>query len=142
MDLRAAVRTCLGKYADLTGRAGRAELWWFSLVTSLVVVGVPVVGAALVSVTGVADTLVGNVTVTTLSMVWALVVMGLVLPSLAVGVRRLHDTGRSGWWCLLVVVPVAGLVLVALWVLPTAPGPNRFGSAGADVPLWPARERG
>lgn len=134
-----AVRTCLGKYADLTGRAGRGEHWWFSLAVLLVAVGVPVVGAVLVTATGVGSTLAGNVAVTVLSLVWFLVVLGLAVPALAVGVRRLHDTGRPGWWWLLALTGIGTLVLLVLWALPGTPGPNRF---SVDTRTWPARERG
>lgn len=139
MDPATAVRTCLGKYADLTGRAGRGEHWWFSLAVLLVVVGVPVVGGVLVEVTGASSSLVGNVAVTVLSPVWFLVVLGLAVPSLAAGVRRLHDTGRPGWWWLLALTGIGVPVLLVLLALPGTPGPNRF---SADTRTWPARESG
>ena len=139
MGPTAAVRTCLGKYADLTGRAGRPEAWWFSLAVALVVVGVPVLGAVVAGVTRASGTLVGNVAVTVLSLVWFMVVLGLVVPTVAVGVRRLHDTGRPGWWWLLALTGIGTVVLVVLWALPGTPGPNRF---SVDTRTWPARERG
>ena len=139
MDFTAAVRTCLGKYADLTGRAGRPELWWFSLAVALVVAGVPALGGVVAGATGASGSLVGNVAVTVLSLVWFLVVLGLAVPSFAAGVRRLHDTDRPGWWWLLALTGVGALVLVVLWALPGTPGPNRF---SVDTRTWPARERG
>lgn len=52
----------------------------------------------------------------------------LLLPSLAVGVRRLHDTDRTGWWLLIGVVPIIGaIVLIVFFVLDSTPGANRFG---------------
>lgn len=54
--------------------------------------------------------------------------LGSLIPILALTVRRLHDTGRSGWWLLLVFVPVVGgLILLIMYMLPSTPGPNRFG---------------
>ena len=135
-----AVRTCLVKYADLTGRAGRPEAWWFFLAVALVVVGVPVVGGVVVDVTGAASSLVGNVTVTVLSLVWFLAVLGLAVPSFAAGVRRLHDTGRPGWWWLLALTGIGTLALLVLWALPGTSGPNRF--SVPDARAWPIREHG
>jgi DNA-binding CsgD family transcriptional regulator len=89
-----AVRTCLYKYADFTGRAGRAEFWWFALFLLLVVAGLTALHEALGTVALIA----------------------LLLPWLAVGTRRLRDAGYSGWWTLLLLAPVGGLVaLMALW---------------------------
>jgi uncharacterized membrane protein YhaH (DUF805 family) len=59
--------------------------------------------------------------------------LALFLPSLAVGVRRLHDTDRSGWWLLIVLIPIIGwLVLLFFFVSPGTPGPNRFGPSPVD----------
>lgn len=90
-----AVRTCLiKKYADFTGRAGRAEFWWFALFFLLVVAALTAVHEALGTVGTIA----------------------LLLPLLAAGTRRLRDTGRSGWWQLFLLAPIGGLVVLAtLW---------------------------
>jgi uncharacterized membrane protein YhaH (DUF805 family) len=81
-----AVRTCLGKYATFSGRARRPEFWWFFLF-------VMVAGAAATAL----DILLGTGT-TDGGVIAGLVSLGLLLPNLAVTWRRLHDTGRSGWW--------------------------------------------
>ena len=63
-----------------------------------------------------------------LPMLSGIVGLALVIPSIAVVVRRLHDTGRSGWWYLIALVPfIGGLVLLVFCVQPSAPGPNRWG---------------
>ena len=90
-----SIRTCFNKYADFNGTASRPEFWWFMLFIFLV-------GAAL--------SLVSN----TLSGLFYLAVL---LPTLAVGARRLHDTGRSGWWQLLLIVPFGVIVLIVFWVM-------------------------
>ena len=97
MTFQDSIRTCLTKYADFAGSASRPEFWWFALF-------VLVVSLALTAM----SPMIGNV--------FSLAVL---LPQLAVGARRLHDTGKSGWWQLLLLVPVAGLiVLIILWAQP------------------------
>ena len=62
------------------------------------------------------------------------------VPTLAVSVRRLHDTGRSGWWMLLSLVPFGGIVLLVFDCLDSEPGPNRFGPSPKQLvggPAWP-----
>jgi uncharacterized membrane protein YhaH (DUF805 family) len=116
MDFMTAVRTCLSKYVDFSGRARRSEFWYFVLFTFLLGIVATVVDLAL----GTEDFNSGNGLVNTLS------VLALFLPSVAVGARRLHDIGRSGWWQLIglvaipvifLVVPLGLLVLVGTFIL-------------------------
>jgi uncharacterized membrane protein YhaH (DUF805 family) len=94
-----AIRVCLAKYADFTGRATRPEFWWFMLFVNLVAGGLMYVNENLSAVFWVA----------------------MLLPLLAAGARRLHDIGKSAWWLLFLLVPVGGLVLLAiLWAVPPA----------------------
>jgi len=110
MGIQQAFVTCLKKYADFSGRATRSEYWWFVL-CEVLILGI----ASLIS-----DTLPG------------LFALALVLPALAVGARRLHDTGRSGWWLLLMLVPfIGGLFLLYWMVLPSQPNANAFGDPAA-----------
>lgn len=110
MGIQQAFVTCLKKYADFSGRATRSEYWWFVL-CEVLILGI----ASLIS-----DTLPG------------LFALALVLPALAVGARRLHDTGRSGWWMLLMLVPFIGGLFLLYWaVLPSQPGANAFGEPAA-----------
>ena len=108
-----AVVTCFRRRRDFAGRAGRAEYWWFALVSWLTgTIG----GGAWVVVPWVGYLVMG------------IGVLGVLLPSIAVVVRRLHDTGRSGAYFFICLVPVIGLVLliVALAARGT-PGPNPYG---------------
>jgi uncharacterized membrane protein YhaH (DUF805 family) len=112
-----AVRSCLSKYATFSGRARRAEYWWFTLAVIIVEI-----------VTSLIDRALGT------SLVTLLVALALFLPGLAVGVRRLHDTDRSGWWLLIALVPFVGaIVLLVFEVLDGTPGPNRFGPSPKQV---------
>lgn len=103
MDFMESVKTCLQKYIDFNGRASRSEYWWFVLLTILLSF-IPVIG-------------------------WILRLV-LLLPSLAVQVRRLHDMERSAWWLLLLVPPITVIgvfVLLIMSIFPGTPGYNRYG---------------
>lgn len=90
---------CLKQYADFSGRARRKEFWMFALINAIVGFCLALIGR-----------LIGNVFGIVVSSLYSLAVL---LPALAVTVRRLHDTGRSGWWILIALIPVIG----ALWLL-------------------------
>lgn len=106
------------KYASFEGRARRKEYWSFTLFFALIWLGLMVVDAA----TGSFDEHLG---VGILSALWA---VGCMVPSLAAGVRRLHDTGRTGWWMLVSVIPLIGpIVLLVFCALDGQPGPNQYG---------------
>jgi uncharacterized membrane protein YhaH (DUF805 family) len=112
MDFMTAVQTCLNNYVSFAPRARRSEYWWFGLFFLL---------AELVG--GIVDAVVGLNGIVT-----GLVVVGLLLPSLAVLVRRLHDLDRSGWWYWIVLVPLVGPILLLVWCCSRGTlGPNRFG---------------
>ena len=123
-----AVRTVLGKYATFSGRARRSEYWWWALAQGLVI-GIPYVIALVI--VGVAsadpDTVEPPPAFLALSGVVLLLALALFLPSLAVTVRRLHDTGRTGWWYLISLVPFGGIVLLVFSVLDSTPGDNAWG---------------
>lgn len=113
-ELQAAIKTCLRKYADFGGRAGRPEFWWFFVFQ----IGVYVVASILGS------------------WLYFLAFLGLALPAIAVGVRRLHDTGKSGWLMLLALVPLlGGLVLLYLAAQPGEPARNAYGAPVTPAPL-------
>lgn len=101
----------LKNYAQFTGRARRREYWMFMLINLIVTV-------LLSFVTG----LIG---LEILSMIYSL---GVLVPSIAVGIRRLHDTDRSGWWLLLVMIPLLGwIALLVITLLDSTPGENTYG---------------
>lgn len=108
----------LGNYATFSGRARRAEYWWFALAGVVVYVALNVIGSlsdGLNSLTG----LVGLV-------YW----LGTLVPSLAVAVRRLHDTGRSGWMLLIGLIPLVGLIILIVFLASdSAKGSNSYGAS-------------
>ena len=108
-----SIQTVLGNYANFDGRARRSEYWWFFLFVNVLL-------AALIFVSMLVSEL--------LFVILGLFVLALLLPSLAVTARRLHDTNRSAWWILVNIIPyVGGLVLVVLCALSGTSGPNRYG---------------
>ncbi|WP_432509263.1 DUF805 domain-containing protein [Kineococcus auxinigenes] len=141
MDSADAVRSCLRQYAGFSGRARRAEYWFFTLFHALagiaayaVVLFLTLVGNVLVSMSGGAgEGVVAVVLIAAVVVLLAGTSLGLLLPSLAVTCRRLHDTDRSGWWILLSLVPFGALVLLVLTVSDSVPGPNRYGPSPKGV---------
>lgn len=123
----------LRKYADFSGRARRKEFWLFALLTFLI----EVVFMALISAVGGQNLLLGYPASADTPMSGPLmavvllhfaVMLALLVPSLAVTFRRLHDTNRKGWWILIGLIPLIGaLVLFIFYLLDGTPGPNRFG---------------
>jgi uncharacterized membrane protein YhaH (DUF805 family) len=105
-----AVRSVLSQYATFSGRARRAEYWWFVLAYVLAMVVAAVVDAA-----------IGT------PVLEIILVLGAIVPTLAVSVRRLHDTDRSGWWLLLGLIPFGSIVVLVFDCLDSQIGSNRYG---------------
>lgn len=96
MNFGQAISTCFSKYATFSGRASRPEFWWFFLFQILVSIVASMFGDVINGLVGLA----------------------LLLPALAVGARRLHDIGKSGWWQLIALTVIGLLVLIYWWVQP------------------------
>ena len=115
MTFAQSVSTCFSKYVTFNGRAVRSEYWWFYLFGLILGWGAGLVGALVLDAS--LKTYPGLI-----------VNIALVLPSIAVGVRRLHDTGRSGWWLLLSLTCV-GLIPLIIWLASAGEkAPNKYGS--------------
>jgi uncharacterized membrane protein YhaH (DUF805 family) len=109
--------TVLKKYAVFAGRSRRKEYWMFQLFTSLII-------AVLLAI----DALTGMKRDVGLGLLSSLYVLAVLIPSLAVLVRRLHDTERSGWWVFIGLIPLVGpIILLIFTVQDSQPGENRFG---------------
>lgn len=99
MTFDESIRVCLTKYAEFNGRATRPEFWWFTLFLTLVSAALAYLSENLM----------------------VIFMIAMLLPQLAVGTRRLRDSGKSPWWQLFLLAPVGGLVLLSfLWALPPA----------------------
>lgn len=113
MDFQTAITTCFRKYAEFEGRALRSEFWWFFLFLVLLNLVLSMFSQTLATIAGLAT----------------------LVPNLAVGARRLHDVGRSGWWQL-ISITVIGLIPLIYWLaMEGEPETNAFGAPPAPVRL-------
>jgi uncharacterized membrane protein YhaH (DUF805 family) len=94
MNFQESVKVCFTKYADFEGRATRPEYWWFFLFILVVSLALSMVSSVLSGLFSLAT----------------------LLPSIAAATRRLHDTNRSGWWQLIVLVPLIGLIVLIVFL--------------------------
>ena len=107
-------KKCLRNYVNFSGRARRKEYWYFFLVQMVVIIAAMLIDAIIFS----SDT----------GLFYIVAVLGLFLPGLAVTIRRLHDTNRSGWWFLISLVPLIGsIILLVFLVSDTKPETNQWG---------------
>lgn len=129
MSFTEAVRTCISKYATFDGRATRSEFWWFYLFI-VIVSAIGYVPFLILAALGSGDSGVSTI-FTILSVIWmvlwVIAMVALIIPQLAVGCRRLHDRGQSGWLQLLLLVPCGNIVLIVFWVMEGTPGDNAYG---------------
>lgn len=122
----ASVGRCYRNYANFHGRATRAEYWNFILLFLLVVVTSAVMEALFV--TSASDEQIPGLSI--FDFAGVLVILSMVIPSVAVGVRRLHDTGRSGAWLFISFIPLVGNIILLVWLCQTGDSSsNRFGSS-------------
>lgn len=122
MTFAQAVESAFRNYANFNGRARRSEYWYFILLNGLV-------------------SLLGATPLFPLVGLYSLAVL---VPSLAAGARRLHDTGRSGLWLLLLLIPLVGEIILIVWMCEDSkPGPNQYGpdpkGRGAGFSGWPSQ---
>ncbi|MBM6580207.1 DUF805 domain-containing protein [Microvirga sp. BT689] len=121
MDFAQAVKTCLNKYATFSGRAQRSEYWYFFLF--MIVVNI---------VASVLDSIIFG----DMPLLYLIATLALIVPSIAAGARRLHDTDKSGWWLLLGLIPFVGaIVLIVFFCQRGTVGPNQFGGDPLQVSL-------
>src|SRR4051812_1615154 len=101
----------LKKYVVFEGRARRKEFWMFTLISFIISIILAIID--------------GIIHIRVLGSLYAILVL---LPSIAVGVRRMHDIDKSGWWLLLLLIPIIGwIILLVLACLDSYPGDNKYG---------------
>ena len=118
MGFQQAVETVFSKYADFSGRARRSEYWYFFLFNVLVYFVISLLGIFL-----------QQWLINVLSGIYSFAVL---IPTLAVSWRRLHDTGRSGLWFLLTFIPIGQIVYIVFLCLDSQPGSNQYGPNPKD----------
>jgi len=100
----------LKKYADFSGRARRKEYWMFILFYVIFYVGLVVI-----------DSIIGIVLLSSLYS------LALLIPSISIAARRLHDTGRSGWWQLIAFIPLIGIIILIVFLAQEGHEENKYG---------------
>ena len=105
MNIVEATKLFFTRYTDFNGRSRRSEYWWSSL-------SIAIIGAIVTAILG------------DLSFIWSLAVL---VPGIAVSVRRLHDIGKSGWWYLIGLVPLVGFILLLIWNCTDSTEDNQWG---------------
>ena len=112
MTFSEAVRSGFDHYVKFDGRASRPAFWWWFLFTVLVGIAANLLDLA-IGTFGVFNGIVG---------------LALLLPNLSVGIRRLHDTDRTGWWILIALIPLIGLIVLLIFYLQHGdPAENKYG---------------
>ena len=124
MTFSESISSCSENYAVFSGRAPRSEYWWFAVLI-----------AAIGVIAAMADAVVFGAG-SGVPVFGLFAAVALLVPSLAVSVRRLHDTDRSAWWLLIAVVPVVGAVMLFVWFCTRgSEGANGHGSDPLRAPL-------
>jgi uncharacterized membrane protein YhaH (DUF805 family) len=126
MGFADAIKSNFSKYVTFSGRAPRSEFWWWALFTFIANIVLSGIDIALFGHTIVAEG--GFTAYTNFSPLAGIFSLAVLLPSISVAVRRLHDTDRSGWWWWLVLIPLVGIIiLIVWWATQGTRGPNRYG---------------
>ena len=117
MTFGEAVRSGFDHYVKFDGRASRPAFWWWFLFGILVGIGASII-----------DAIIGS-----FGVVSGLAALALLLPKLSVAIRRLHDTGHTGWWVLISLIPIIGfIVLLIFYLRESDPGENQYGPPPAE----------
>lgn len=115
--------TALKKYAVFSGRAQPAEFWFFYLFSFIITIGLIVIDIILGLYNE--DTGMGFI-----STIYSLLV---IIPGLAVGARRLHDIGKTGWWQLIAIIPIIGTILLIIWWASNGKEENQYGKNPKNI---------
>ena len=120
MNFIDSIKKCFVNYVTFSGRARRSEYWWFALACSVIMCVVSLFSmlvSAIIPFFGIL-----------LLPIMLILAVGLMIPQMAAGARRLHDTGRSGWWLLLPITCI-GIIFLIMWLCEdSAEGENEYGA--------------
>jgi len=108
MNFIESIQTCYKKFFDFSGRASKSEYWWFQLYNTILYI-------------------LTFVFQNDLALLFSILVIANLIPVFAAGVRRVHDSNKSGWWILISFVPIIGLYIIVLLITDGSKGKNRFG---------------
>ena len=120
----------MNNFANFEGRASRSEYWWFYLFTFLMALLLGVIDGVMLAIMDVPITSL----LWTLSPMATLFQLAILIPSLAVMVRRFHDLGKSGWWFFILLIPCVGIILYIVWMASEGePHDNMYGPVPTNV---------
>lgn len=120
-----AVKSAYRNYVKFSGRSSRSEYWWYALFYGVIAIVIYLVEGGTTTTTTTVDGMSAAYAAGPVGSIW---VLANLLPSIAIGVRRLHDKDRSGWWLLIALVPLVGALVLLYWfVTRGTEGANRFG---------------
>ena len=108
MNFIESLQTCYKKFFDFSGRASKSEYWWFQLYNTILYI-------------------LTFVFQNDLALLFSILVIANLIPVFAAGVRRVHDSNKSGWWILISFVPIIGSYIIVLLITDGSKGKNRFG---------------
>lgn len=129
MDFGTALKAFWSNYSNFKGRSRRSEYWFIELFLVITNVVVAVVDLALMNWD--VDRFIANGGGGIVGLIW---ILATIVPAIAVLIRRLHDTNRSGWWALIGLVPLAGaIVLLVFTVEDSNKGDNRYGASPKEA---------
>jgi uncharacterized membrane protein YhaH (DUF805 family) len=131
MNFTEAIKSGFQNYVNFSGRAARSEYWYWTLFSILMAIGSALIDFALFPRLE-------------MSPINTIVELALLLPGLAVSVRRLHDLDRTGWWLLIILTGIGAIVLLVWFCMRGTMGSNRFGPDSLDSanqPISPASAR-
>ena len=129
MSFATAVKAFWSNYTNFKGRARRSEYWFIQLFLIATNIAVAVVDLALMN--GDVERFLANGGGGIVGLIW---ILATIVPALAVLIRRLHDTNRSGWWALIGLIPVAGaIVLLVFTVEDSNKGVNKYGASPKEA---------
>ena len=122
MTLSDSIKVCLDKYATMQGRAPRSEYWWFVFFNWLVFIVVAVIfGLIGLAINGYEGAII------TIGVGYPLVCLAMLIPNICVIVRRLHDTGHSGFWYFITLIPLIGGVWFLYLMIKDSDDENEYG---------------
>ena len=108
MNFIESLQTCYKKFFDFSGRASKSEYWWFQLYNTILYI-------------------LTFVFQNDLALLFSILIIANLIPVFAAGVRRVHDSNKSGWWILISFVPIIGLYIIVLLITDGSKGKNKFG---------------
>jgi uncharacterized membrane protein YhaH (DUF805 family) len=130
MSFGTALKAFWSNYRNFKGRARRSEYWFIQLFLVATNLAAAVVDLALMD--GDVDRFIANGGGGIVGLIW---ILATIVPALAVLIRRLHDTNRSGWWALIGFVPFIGAIVILVFTVSDSDqGENRYGSSPKDEP--------